>query len=221
VAKVTKKRLGEYLEEILFSGLGMKDTYVFDEASRFSPDAPEIVNHAKCYNRVSGHFVPVGYTPLNFITGDGNIHSTIVDLAKWERNLHELEFNPVRELMWTPVKVKKRKQVNYGAGWNLLSDKYKDEVEVRGRRVTRKYERRAEFHRGIWLGWRGFFARGSRWPVPEAGKSIDPRTMESLGIVVLSNAVFGNEQFTTCRIAQEISKVYWKKDNIMNKFNCG
>jgi len=220
VARVTKKRLGEYLKEALFDGLGMDNTYVFDEVSRFSPDAPEIVNHAKCYNRVSGQFVPVGYTPLNFITGDGNFHSTIVDLAKWERNLHELEFNPVRELLWTPVKVKSRKKQNYGAGWKLISDKYEDEVEVKGRRVTRKYERLAEYHRGTWLGWRSFIARGSRWPVPEAGKSIDPKTFESLGIVVLSN----NHQFNTCSIAQDISRVYWgplKKDNIMNNFNCG
>jgi len=221
VAKVTKKRLADYLQEILFSGLGMKNTYVFDEFSRFSPKAPEIVNHAKCYNHVGGHFVPVGYTPLNFITGDGNVHSTIVDLAKWERNLHELEFNPVRELLWTPVKVKSRKKQHYGAGWKLLSDQHEEHVEVKGRRVTRKYERRAEYHRGTWLGWRSFFARGSRWPVPEAGKSIDPKTVESLGIIVLSNAVFGHRQFTTCRIAQEISRLYWKKDNIMNRFNCG
>ena len=220
VARVTKKRLGEYLKEVLFDGLGMEATYVFDETSRFSADAREIVNHARCYNRMSGHFVPVGYTPLNFITGDGNFHSTIVDLAKWERNLHELEFNPVRELLWTPVKVKSRKKQNYGAGWQLLNDKYKDEVEVKGRLVTRKYERRAEYHRGIWLGWRSFIARASRWPVPEAGKTIDPKTMESLGIVVLSNAIFDHEQFTTCHIAQEISRLYWKKDNIMNKFNC-
>src|SRR4030095_2104238 len=106
VARVTKKRLGEYLKEFLFEGLGMHDTYVFDGASRFSRGARGIVNHAKCSHRVSGHFVPVGYTPLNFITGDGNVHSTIVDLAKGERNLHELEFNPVSELLWKPVKVK-------------------------------------------------------------------------------------------------------------------
>ncbi len=220
VAKVTKKRLGEYLKEVLFDGLGMDATYVFDEVSRFSPNAPEIVNHAKCYNRVSGHFVPVGYTPLNFITGDGNFHSTIVDLAKWERNLHLLEFNPVRELLWKPVKVKSRKKQNYGAGWKLLNDKYEDNVEIKGRRVARKYERRAEYHRGTWLGWRSFIARASRWIIPEAGKSVDPKRVESLGIVVLSNAVFGHERFTTCRIAQEISKVYWKKNNIMNQLNC-
>jgi len=224
VAKVTKKRLGPYLKEYLFEGLGMHDTYVFDETSRFPPDARQVVNHARCYNHVSGHFVPVGYTPLNFITGDGNFHSTIVDLAKWERNLHELEFNPISELLWKPVKVKSRKKQNYGAGWKLLSDKNEIEVEVNGKPVTRKYERRAEYHRGTWLGWRSFIARASRWPIPEAGararKRIDPKTVESLGIVVLSNARFGNPQFTTCRIAQEISRVYWKRNNIMTKLNC-
>jgi CubicO group peptidase (beta-lactamase class C family) len=222
VARVTKKRLGEYLKEILFSGLGMEDTYVFDEVSRFSPAAPEIVNHAKCYNRVSGHFVPVGYTPLNFITGDGNIHSTIVDLAKWERNLYELDFNPVRELLWTPVQVKSRKKQHYGAGWRLLRDKYEEQVKVRSKLVTKRYEFRAEYHRGEWLGWRSFIARCSKW-IPEAGTSIDAKRAESLGIIVLSNADFGDKQFTTCRIAQEISKLYlgkWKKDNIMNRFNC-
>lgn len=225
VAKATKKRLGPYLREFLFEGLGMRDTYVFDETSSFPPDAREIVNHARCYNRVSGRFVPVGYTPLNFINGDGNFHSTIVDLAKWERNLHELEFNPISELLWKPVKVKSRKKQNYGAGWKLLSDKHETQVEEDGKPVTRKYERRAEYHRGTWLGWRSFIARASRWPIPEAGararKNIDPKTVESLGIVVLSNAIFSHEQFTTCRIAQEISKVYWKKNNIMKQLNCG
>jgi CubicO group peptidase (beta-lactamase class C family) len=220
VARVTKKRLGEYLKDELFNGLGMNHTFVFDEACRFPADAPEIVNHAKCYHRVDGHFVPVGYTPLNFITGDGNIHSTIVDLAKWERNLHELEVNPVRDLLWSPVQIKNRKRVDYGAGWNLLRDRYEKEFEVNGRPLTRKYERRAEYHRGVWLGWRSFFARGTRWPVPEAGKDVERKTMESLGIVVLSNAVFGHKQFTTCRIAQEISRLYWQRGNIMNKFNC-
>jgi hypothetical protein len=108
--------------------------------------------------------------------------------------------------------------VDYGWGWNLLNDKY--EVKVKGTEVTRKYESRAEYHRGVWLAWRSYIARGSRWVVPEPGKKIDPKTLESLGIIVLSN----NHLFNTCRIAQDISRVYWgplKKDNIMNNFNCG
>ena len=92
VERVTRKRFADFLKEKLFDPFGMKDTYVFDEVSRFSPDAPEVVNHAKCYNRVSGQgFVPVGYTPMNFITGDGNVHSTIVDLAMWEKFLNEFD----------------------------------------------------------------------------------------------------------------------------------
>ena len=223
VNRVTKRRFSDLLKEKLFIPFGMKDTYVFDEISRFPPDAPEIVNHARCYNHVSGQgFVPVGYTPMNFITGDGNVHSTIVDLGIWECLLTELDdlssrknSENVRETLWTPVKLKSRKQVKYGWGWNLLSEKY--EAKVKG--VPTKYESRSEYHRGVWLAWRSYIARGSRWIVPQPGKRIDPKTFESLGIIVLSN----NSQFNTCRIAQNISRVYWgplKKDNIMNKFNC-
>ncbi len=227
VERVAKEPFAKYVMETVVFGFDeeMKNTYVFDEVYGLSPDDPETVNHAKCYNRVGGRFVPVGYTPLNFIVGDGNVHSTIRDLAKWEKFLHSLDYNlPARELLWAPVLIKNRKQVNYGAGWRLLREKYEDQVKVRGKLVTRKHEYRAEYHRGEWLGWRSFIARGSRWVVPEAGKSIDAKRAESLGIIVLSNADFGDKQFTTCRIAQEISKVYlgkWKKDNIMNKFNCG
>ena len=202
----------------------MKDTYLFDEVSGFSDDAPEVVNHARCYNRVSGQgFVPVGYTPMNFITGDGNVHSTIVDMAIWENLLNVLDDESIptdsgglREALWRPAKLKSRKQVDYGWGWYLLNDKY--EAKVKG--VTRKYESRAEYHRGVWLAWRSYIARGSRWAVPKSGKKIDPKTYESLGIIVMSNT----NQYGTCRIAQDISRVYWgplKKDNIMNNFNCG
>ncbi len=227
VERVAQEPFAKYVMEMVVFGFNeeMKNTYVFDEVYGLSPDDPEAVNHARCYNRVGGRFVPVGYTPLNFIVGDGNVHSTIRDLAKWEKFLHSLDYNlPARELLWSPVLIKNRKQVNYGAGWRLLRDKYEDQVKVRGKMVTRKHEFRAEYHRGEWLGWRSFIARASQWVVPEAGKSIDAKRAESLGIIVLSNADFGDKQFTTCRIAQEISKVYlgkWKKDNIMNKFNCG
>lgn len=220
VAHVAKRKLGDFLAEILFDEIGMKNTYVFDHDFRFAPRSPQVVNHAKCYNRVGRRYVPVGYTPLNFISGDGNIHTTILDMAKWERNLHELEFSPVSELFWKPIEVKSHEKQSYGAGWNLIADSHMGPLFQNGKRVTGKIERRAEHHRGIWLGWRSFFARASRWPAPQAGKRIDRRTVESLGIVVLSNAVFDQEKFTTCHIVQEISRLYWPTNNVMNKFVC-
>jgi CubicO group peptidase (beta-lactamase class C family) len=239
VAKVTRVRFADYLQRHLFSGLTMIDTYVFDEASRFPPRAPEIMNHARCYSRVNGRFQPVGYTPLNFITGDGNVHSTIVDLLRWELSLTSHEIMGVcfpaqakkmgsgasfQDRMWTSSALKRGKSVNYGAGWYLLRDKYDQQIKVNGRSVNRKFESRAEYHRGKWLAWRSYFARGSRWPVPAAGKDVDANDWNSLGIIVLGNATFGEKQFMTCGIAQEISRFYWgkrKKDNIMNEFNCG
>lgn len=239
VAKVMRMRFADYLQQFLFSGLTMNDTYVFDEASPFSPRAREIINHARCYSRVNGRYLPVGYTPLNFITGDGNVHSTIVDLLRWELSLtvHEImglcfpaeakkqaRGASFQDLLWTPLEIKHGKQVNYGAGWFLLRNKYEQEVKVNGRSVSRKFESRAEYHRGKWLAWRSYFARGSRWPVPASGKNVDPNDWNSLGIIVLGNATFGDKQFMSCRIAQEISRFYWgkrKKDNIINEFNCG
>jgi CubicO group peptidase (beta-lactamase class C family) len=226
VERVAGKPFTEYVMETVISGIDevMKKTYVFDEVNRFSPDDPETRYHARCYNRVKDRFVPVGYTPLNFIVGDGNVHSTIKDLAVWENFHHKLDYNlPARELLWSPVLIKDHKQVNYGAGWQLSREKYEDQVKEKGILVTRKYEYRAEHHRGEWLGWRSFIGRASKWIVPEGGKRIDARRAESLGIIVLSNADFGDKQFTTCRISQEISKLFlgkWKKDNIMSKFNC-
>jgi CubicO group peptidase (beta-lactamase class C family) len=226
VERVAGQPFTEYVMETVISGIDdvMKKTYVFDEVNRFSPEDPETHYHAKCYNRVKDHFVPVGYTPLNFIVGDGNVHSTISDLAVWEKFHHKLDYNlPARELLWSPVVIKGHKHVNYGAGWRLVREKYSDQIRVGGKLVTRKHEYRAEYHRGEWLGWRSFIGRASKWIVPEGGKSIDARRAESLGIIVLSNADFGDKQFTTCRIAQEISKLYlgkWKKDNIMSKFIC-
>jgi CubicO group peptidase (beta-lactamase class C family) len=225
VERVAEETFAKYLLERVILGFDeMKDTYVFNEVYGFAPDDPQTIKHAKCYNRVRDRFVPVGYTPLNFITGDGNVHSTIRDLANWEKWLHSLDYNlPVRELIWSPVLIKHNQKVEYGAGWQLLFKKYHDQVEVKGRLVTREHQYRAEYHRGEWLGWRSFIARASKWVVPDNGKSIDARRAESLGIIVLSNADFGDKQFTTCRISQEISKLFlgkWKKDNIMNEFNC-
>ena len=53
----------------------MHDTYVFDETSRFSPDAREVVNHARCYNRVSGQLC------------SGWLHSAELHHWRWQFSL--------------------------------------------------------------------------------------------------------------------------------------
>jgi CubicO group peptidase (beta-lactamase class C family) len=241
VHRASKQRLSEVLKEKVFSVVGMDSTYVFDETSRFGKKAPEVLHHAKCYNRVKAKgYVPVGYTPLNFIYGDGNIHSTIVDMAKWDahltlldqmticKSLVKAERNAIaaRSILWEPAKLRHRKQLEYGAGWNLIRNKYRDEVKRNGRSVTKNFESRAEYHRGVWLGWQSYIARAQKWVVPADGQYVDPYTWESMGIVVLTNNTVPapHAEFYACNLAQQIARLCWgafKKDNIINRVNCG
>src|SRR6266849_1736557 len=202
--------------------------------------APEVLHHAKCYNAVKDKgFVPVGYSPMNFVYGDGNIHSTIVDMAKWDHYLTALDRKTIcesraegekpavdaRSILWLPAKLQHQKQAEYGAGWNLLRNKYKDRVKENGRSVTKTFASRAEYHRGEWLGWRNYIARAQKWMLPAEGEPVDPETWESMGIVVLTNntVLATHKEFYACALAKQIARFCWgnfKEDNIINCVDC-
>jgi CubicO group peptidase (beta-lactamase class C family) len=241
VRRATKQRLSEFLKENVFSVVGMDSTYVFDETSKFSKRAPEVLHHAKCYNAVKDKgFVPVGYSPMNFVYGDGNIHSTIVDMAKWDHYLTTLDRQTIfesgaagekrgvnaRSILWEPAKLLHQKQEEYGAGWFLLHNKYKDKVKAKnGRKVTKTFKSRAEYHRGEWLAWENYIARAQKWMLPAKGKPVDPETWESMGIVVLTNntAPAPHREFYPCALGTQIAQLYWghfTEDNIINGVNC-
>ena len=240
VRRATKQRLSEYLMENVFSPLGMDSTYVFDETSKFRKKAPQLLHHARCYNAVKGKgFVPVGYSPMNFVYGDGNIHSTIVDMAKWDHYLTRLDRQTIleaeaggeagvgaRSILWEPAKLLHEQQDEYGAGWYLLHNKYQDKVKTKnGRRVTKTFKSRAEYHRGEWLAWENYIARAQKWMLPAKGKQVDPETWESIGIVVLTNntAPATHKEFYPCALAKQIAQLYWghfTEDNIINGVNC-
>lgn len=241
VRQATKQRLSDFLKENVFAVLGMNSTYVFDEKTRFRKTASEVLHHAKCYNAVKDiGFVPVGYSPMNFVYGDGNVHSTIIDMAKWDRHLTSLDRRTIfkapakgaekgvkaRKILWEPAKLLHQRQVEYGAGWNLLRNNYKDNVKENGRLVTRAFASRAEYHRGLWLGWQNYIGRAQKWMLPANGERVDPKTWESMGIVVLTNntAPAAHKEFYPCVLARQIAQLYWghfKEDNIMNFVWCG
>ena len=240
VRRATKQRLSEFLRENVFSPLGMDSTYVFDETSKFRKKAPEVLRHARCYNAVKDKgFVSVGYSPMNFVYGDGNIHSTIVDMAKWDHYLTRLDRQTIleseaggeagvgaRSILWEPAKLLHEQQDEYGAGWYLLHNKYKDNVKTKnGRRVTKTFKSRAEYHRGEWLAWENYIARAQKWMLPAKGKPVNPETWESMGIVVLTNntAPAAHKEFYPCALAKQIAQLYWghfTEDNIINGVNC-
>ena len=132
VERVAQQPFAEYVMETVIFGIDedMKNTYVFDDVYGFAPYDPQTAKHARCYNRVRDRFVPVGYTPLNFIVGDGNVHSTIKDL-QCGRNSSHAGLQPAGAGTFVVARmIKNRKQVDYGAGWRLLREKYEDQVKV-------------------------------------------------------------------------------------------
>ena len=61
-------------------------------------------------------------------------------------------------------------------------NKYKDKVKAKnGRKVTKTFKSRAEYHRGEWLAWENYIARAQKWMLPAKGKRVDPETWESVG----------------------------------------
>lgn len=240
VRQATKQRLSKFLKENVFSVLGMDKTYVFDERSKFTKKAPELLHHARCYNPVKDlGFVPVGYSPMNFVCGDGNIHSTIIDMAKWDKHLTRLDRKTLfkshakggdagvkaRSIMWEPAKLRHQKQSEYGAGWNLLKNKYKDNVKEHGRKVSRRFSSRAEYHRGVWLAWQNYIGRAQKWMLPEDDRRVDLKTWESMGIVILTNNAVpaAHKEFYPCVLGTQIAQLSWgnfKEDNIIKRVDC-
>src|ERR1043166_363613 len=239
--RATQQSLADILEQKVFKVVGMKDTYVLDEKISFRKSAPQIANHARCYNvpRRGKGYVPVGYTPVNYVYGDGNIQSTIVDMAKWDAHLTLLDYMNVctdqpecekhtldaRTLIWEPAELRGRRRVDYGAGWNLIRNRYKAVEKINGQTITRTIKSRAEDHRGEWLGWRSYIARAQRWVAEDESGRVNPNTWQSMGVVVLMNNTVPatHAQFYGCTLAQEIARLAWgdfKRDNIMRRVDC-
>jgi hypothetical protein len=127
--------------------------------------------------------------------------------------------------MWEPAELKKGKRADYGAGWNLIRNKYKALVNINGQQVPTIIKSRAEFHRGEWLGWRSYFSRAQRWVAEDEWGHVDPGTWQSMGVVILMNntATAAHAQFYGCTLAHEIARLAWgdfKKDNIINRVDC-
>ena len=106
IEETTNKSYGQFLKEAILDKVGMLQT---------GCDSPEkiIATRASGYETDSTGIHNATYMYMPNKTGAGNMYTTVNDLAKWDRALHNntLISEESKKLMFTPYKK------NYGYGW--------------------------------------------------------------------------------------------------------
>ncbi|MEI7736725.1 MAG: serine hydrolase domain-containing protein, partial [Ferruginibacter sp.] len=135
IEQVTGKKYAAYLQEAIFTPLGMKNTFVFDSS--------KITSAAPSYDWRGG-LIPLAY--LDMVYGDKNIYTTPRDLLIWDRALKaNVILSPqTLEQAYAPYSNERSGTRNYGLGWRM--NIYPD-----GKKMI--------YHNGWWHGSNASFIR--------------------------------------------------------------
>jgi CubicO group peptidase (beta-lactamase class C family) len=139
IARLTGRFYGELLHDFIFNPLGMTTAQVISESAI-------IPNRAAGYRLENTVLLNQEYvSPTLNRTADGALYLTVLDLAKWDRELADGSLLSLasREGMWSPALLANGASYPYGFGWDLGSS-------PRGRLVQ---------HDGEWQGFSTHFAR--------------------------------------------------------------
>ncbi len=134
VEKASGKKYADFLQENIFTPLGMKQTG-YDDPLRI------IMNRAAGYQKQAGKFINASYMDMSVPYAAGSLYSTIGDLLIWDQALYTEQLVSQKSLdeIFTPSKW------NYGYGWG----------------IGKKFDHRSISHGG---GIYGFATDISRYP---------------------------------------------------------
>lgn len=136
IEKVSGKTYEQFLQENIFTPLGMKSTG-YDISARIVP------NRAAGYKKETGNLVNASYLDMSVPYAAGSLYSTTGDLLKWDQALYseKLAKNETLDAIFTTGEADSA----YRFGWN----------------VGKRFERRAISHGG---GIYGFSTSMTRFP---------------------------------------------------------
>jgi len=126
VEKVSGKPFGRFIQERIFTPLKMNNTLAYEKGKN------EVPHRAFGHTKEKDGWRETDQSPTSAVLGDGGIYSSIDDLAKWDRALHEHRLLSEAEMLPAlipaqtsngPAKFPSGKEVKYGFGWFL--DPYK------------------------------------------------------------------------------------------------
>jgi CubicO group peptidase (beta-lactamase class C family) len=185
IEKASGLSFPRFMEENIFRPLGMGSTYVFSKTEDGREPAPR-EGHASSYDRGWEEHHEIDYTSFNYIYGDGNVHTTVRDMAKWDRAIHVIfksedyrgerpliRESTVNEAFRARVQTTRHRNIKYSFGWYW--------GRARGKNLM--------WHTGAWAGFRTaimrFFTTSPRFTV-----------------IVCSNDAFLPVSYLACRIAR-------------------
>jgi CubicO group peptidase (beta-lactamase class C family) len=157
VEKVSGMAFPAFMKANVFEPLGMDRTLVSDRIVAGSPD--RAVSYDASW-RFGWSYRNHDYTPLNRIYGDGNVNTSLEDMARWDRalSMHTLVKPATLAQAYEPTTLNDATRSNYGFGWRLST-----------------WDSRPVLHHGgAWVGFRTYIVR-----IPS----------ERLTVIVLSNVV--------------------------------
>ena len=133
VEEMSNRTFAEFLEERIFSPVGMNNTVAFEEGISLVP------NRAMGYTVTDSGVEDSDQSLYSAVLGDGGVYSSLDDLFLWDQALYrdELISAASKQRMWTPA------LENYGFGWRI--DDY---------RGHRRYH-----HSGSTSGFRNYLQR--------------------------------------------------------------
>lgn len=136
IEKVSGKAYADFLQENIFTPLGMKQTG-YDDPLRI------IMHRAAGYQKQSGKMINASYMDMTVPFAAGSLYSTTGDLLKWDQALYTEKLVTRKSLdeIFTPLKG----DTGYGYGWG----------------IGKKFDRRETSHGG---GIYGFATQVSRFP---------------------------------------------------------
>ena len=135
IEKVSKKRYDNYLQDKIFTPLGMHNTYVINHI----PDSLHVTVGHERRRKINKDF-------FDNVVGDKGVYSSLNDLLLWYKCLkkHQLLSEESTDMAFTPKSFEKRGTRNYGFGFRMILNK--------GTKVP-KYI----YHNGWWKGYSSLF----------------------------------------------------------------
>lgn len=122
VEKISGKPFGQFLQDRIFTPVGMTQTIAFENGKN------HVANRAYGHTKDGSGWRQTDQSPTSAVLGDGGIYSSLTDLAKWDRALAQNTLLSADEIQpaLTPVKVPDASVLGpdnhaaaYGFGWFL------------------------------------------------------------------------------------------------------